>query len=263
MKTHNVLRYCNAIVKILLMQACLVLTIWLIPLHAYGVTVDSNSSISKLTTKVEDVGKSIEKVNKSVDTLKANTIKKDLKKTMKYSASGLDLLISLLPVLSTFIVLLGLNYYFRRNKMGLKNFFVVKDEGIINALTNLSNTHSYNIAEAATDVATAQSNVNTSTIVNPIAAVQLTQAANQINNTANQLTDINASGPQSSSRLIAFISGLISVVLAACITSYSLYYTLKFGVAPGNLWDLVKLLLAMGIGVIPYSVNQLTSNAGK
>jgi len=67
-------------------------------------------------------------------------------------------------------------------------------------------------------------------------------------------------GQQSVSRLLAFISGLVSVGLASCITSF---YILRL--SKGQTVDftgLVNVLLVLGMGVVPYAFNKI-SNAFK
>jgi hypothetical protein len=64
--------------------------------------------------------------------------------------------------------------------------------------------------------------------------------------------------PKSTSRLIAFISGLISVGLACSISSFWIYRHLS-GVQTVDLSHLTNVLLALGIGVVPYAVNKLST----
>ncbi len=64
---------------------------------------------------------------------------------------------------------------------------------------------------------------------------------------------------RSVSRLILLLSGMTSIVLAVCITSYYFYMnvyciTCKFEM---DLTDFTNVLLALGIGVVPYAVNRL------
>lgn len=64
---------------------------------------------------------------------------------------------------------------------------------------------------------------------------------------------------RSASRFILFLSGITSLILATCITTYYFYmkiYTIEDG-SGLDLADFTNVLLALGIGVIPYSVNQV------
>jgi hypothetical protein len=63
---------------------------------------------------------------------------------------------------------------------------------------------------------------------------------------------------RSASRLMLFLSGITSLVLATCITTYYFYMKI-YSVGNGalDLSDFTNVLLALGVGVIPYSVNQV------
>lgn len=64
--------------------------------------------------------------------------------------------------------------------------------------------------------------------------------------------------PRSTSRLAAFLSSLMAVTVGACATSYYFYVLIKTGQAP-NLSSLFDILLGLGVGVVPYAVNKLSS----
>jgi ATP-dependent Zn protease len=57
---------------------------------------------------------------------------------------------------------------------------------------------------------------------------------------------------RSSSRLIAFFSGLSAVIIAICITSYYMYFAIK-GLAVPKFEELWPILASLGIGVVPYA----------
>lgn len=57
---------------------------------------------------------------------------------------------------------------------------------------------------------------------------------------------------RSSSRLIAFFSGLSAVIIAICITSYYMYFAIK-GLAIPKFEELWPILASLGIGVVPYA----------
>ncbi len=64
---------------------------------------------------------------------------------------------------------------------------------------------------------------------------------------------------KSASRLILFLTGVTSLILSVCITSYYFYMTIYCIDCSSNLdlSDFTNVLLALGIGVVPYSVNQV------
>jgi hypothetical protein len=63
--------------------------------------------------------------------------------------------------------------------------------------------------------------------------------------------------PRSTSRLVALLSGLCSVAIATCATSYYFDIYLKTGKAP-DLKNLFDILLSLGLGVVPYAVNKVS-----
>ncbi|MEQ6121594.1 hypothetical protein [Reichenbachiella sp. MALMAid0571] len=70
---------------------------------------------------------------------------------------------------------------------------------------------------------------------------------------------VPVSTKRSASRLILFLSGVTSLVLAVCITTFYFYMNIYcINCAVGlDLSDFTNVLLALGIGVVPYSVNQV------
>ncbi|MCY1719136.1 hypothetical protein OU798_02200 [Prolixibacteraceae bacterium Z1-6] len=64
---------------------------------------------------------------------------------------------------------------------------------------------------------------------------------------------------RSSSRLIMLMSGITAIIIAACLVSYYIYmdvYSVK-SVSGLNLNELANIILALGIGIIPYAVNKI------
>ena len=66
--------------------------------------------------------------------------------------------------------------------------------------------------------------------------------------------------PKSTSRILAFLSGLVSLGIACCLTSFWLYRFFECNEAP-ELKDLTNVLLSLGIGIIPYAVNKISTGA--
>lgn len=66
-------------------------------------------------------------------------------------------------------------------------------------------------------------------------------------------------GKRSASRLILFLSGVTSLILGVCITTYYFYMTIYCIDCSSNLdlSDFTNVILALGIGVVPYAVNQV------
>lgn len=64
--------------------------------------------------------------------------------------------------------------------------------------------------------------------------------------------------PKSSSRLIAFITGLTTLGIASSLCCFWLYTYIKCGFAP-KLDDITNVLLTLGLGVVPYAFNKISS----
>ena len=94
-----------------------------------------------------------------------------------------------------------------------------------------------------------------------IAAVQI-QRSNAEQITPGSGTDIPDPKPQRSvSRLMAFLTGVIAIVIAVCLVSYQAY-AIFAGCGSEKQFDaLWKILAALGIGVIPYGINVWNGNA--
>lgn len=83
---------------------------------------------------------------------------------------------------------------------------------------------------------------------------------NDENSPATQAEENNISpkNQQSVSRLLALISGIVSVGLSCCITSFYLWrYVNEKG--DTDLTHIVNVLLVLGIGVLPYGFNKFSN----
>lgn len=68
-----------------------------------------------------------------------------------------------------------------------------------------------------------------------------------------------ATPKRSASRFILFITGITTLVITVCFTTYYFYikiYQINGGADP-DLAGFTDVLLALGIGVVPYTVNQV------
>lgn len=68
--------------------------------------------------------------------------------------------------------------------------------------------------------------------------------------------------PKSSSRYIAFITSALTWIIALCLTCFFLYQYIRTGSAP-KLDGLSDVLLALGIGVVPYAFNKMSNAISK
>lgn len=93
------------------------------------------------------------------------------------------------------------------------------------------------------------------------ASTESQQAMKAAGATADNGEDPNASKPNTSvSRFLAFISGLVSVGLACVLTTFAIWNYFDVSNFP-NLNNLVGVLLTLGIGVVPYAFNKITTAA--
>lgn len=67
--------------------------------------------------------------------------------------------------------------------------------------------------------------------------------------------------PKSTSRLLAFITGLVSAGLASGICSFWIYAYIDDPKNTIDFTNLAAVLLGLGIGVIPYAVNRITKSS--
>jgi hypothetical protein len=65
--------------------------------------------------------------------------------------------------------------------------------------------------------------------------------------------------PQSVSRFIAFLSGLVALSLGVCISTFYMYLYFSNPASKIDLSNLTSVIWGLGIGVIPYGVNKTSS----
>lgn len=64
--------------------------------------------------------------------------------------------------------------------------------------------------------------------------------------------------PKSSSRLLAFLSGMLTLGLSSVFCSFWIYRYFQTGLST-NLDDIVEVLLTLGLGVVPYAFNKISA----
>lgn len=84
----------------------------------------------------------------------------------------------------------------------------------------------------------------------------LMDAAAEVNNTVDPTTEQKPN--TSLSRFLAFISGLVSVGLACVLTTFAMWNHFDTNEFP-KLNELLGVLLSLGIGVIPYAFNKIST----
>ncbi len=62
---------------------------------------------------------------------------------------------------------------------------------------------------------------------------------------------------RSTSRLVVFLSSVMSVIIAVCLCSFFLYFYFSTGKAP-ELDNMLKVMLSLGVGTVPYAIKQIS-----
>lgn len=204
----------------------------IVPMISSATAVGDSSKFNKQKT-VEKIT-----VSHKSDTLKkqsnANT-NISVNKQPKLSLNGFEWLLVFSPVILFFIFIIPALAWLRNFKLN-------------EALTenDLSKT---TIANPQYTI----NNINAALAVSPTALI-----ANIIPPTI----DISAGYRPSMSRLIAFITSILSLILGLTLSCFVIYNNLMVKATP-DITDLSKVLLSLGIGIVPYTVNKISSAISK
>lgn len=88
-----------------------------------------------------------------------------------------------------------------------------------------------------------------------------TDAANPAQPPVATTTTTGQEPVRSTSRFIAFVTGIAAIIIAVCLVTYYAYFAIAGCATPPNYEDLWKILAGLGIGVIPYGVNVWNNNS--
>jgi len=161
-------------------------------------------------------------------------------------------LITLLPAILFVLIIMIVVIKLRRDNVKLSDFLIDKETQI-----SLQKEHS-RIAEANSNAVIATANAIRAN-AQAYAAANVTPPEIPIPPAnPNTNTQQDSSKDQSTSRLIAFISGLTSVALAVCIATFYFYKSF-LGEANVSIGNLANILYGLGLGVIPYGFNKISS----
>jgi len=119
----------------------------------------------------------------------------------------------------------------------------------------------FDLSKALTD-----SDIPKKTIPNPLytlADIKMVLEKNPVANFTNSIPptiDVSVEPRPSLSRLLAFISSVLSIIIGVTVSCFVIYSSLKGGNTPvPSIGDLGKVLLSLGIGTAPYAVNKVSS----
>lgn len=76
----------------------------------------------------------------------------------------------------------------------------------------------------------------------------------------NRTSNTKTKSVGSTSRLIAFLTGVTAIIIAICLLSYYAYFTIAECSGTPKFEDMWKILMGLGIGVVPYGVNVWRGN---
>lgn len=160
--------------------------------------------------------------------------------TLFLTITAFEEFIAFIPVILYFLILILVFWKLRKDKVTLKELLLDKD--IIMEVEGQKARQAQETAKtvAKLDSLTAEAYVN-----------QLKTDTN----TSEE--EENPRQTRSISRLLAFISGLISVGLACTITTFYMWSYFNKNMPKPELNDLLTILLSLGVGVIPYAFNKV------
>jgi hypothetical protein len=235
------------------MQKLLLLTLFLLGMSyvffGQAVTTDSLGKLiekgdKQIVTAIAGQTKEIKEglataaVKGSVALLKPNTMVADF--------------ITFFPVILFIIILFTVMIKLKRDNVKLSDFLIDKDTQVAIKKEQAS----IEIAKANANIATANAiRANAPVYAAANVAPPEIPAAPIGNDNDGQATSPKE---QSTSRLLAFISGITSVALAACIATFYFYRSF-LGESNVSIGNLANVLYGLGLGVIPYGFNKIAN----
>ena len=79
----------------------------------------------------------------------------------------------------------------------------------------------------------------------------------EVNQPEYEIKDADKSYRPSISRYIALISSLLIIIIAVCMSCFFIYHYIRTG-CPPELGALTTVILALGIGIVPYAANKVS-----
>ncbi|UZT96797.1 hypothetical protein ODZ84_16440 [Chryseobacterium fluminis] len=160
--------------------------------------------------------------------------------TLLLTINASEEFIAFIPVILYFLILFLVFWKLRRDQVTLKELLLDKDV----------------VMEVEKQQAKqAQETVRIVAKLDPITAG--TYVNNFKKNEVSSEEEANPKQTQSISRLLAFISGLISVGLACTIITFYMWSYFNKNIPKPELNELLTVLLSLGVGVIPYAFNKV------
>lgn len=150
--------------------------------------------------------------------------------------TGAEKWIAFSPILLFLLITCIVFYWLKKDKISLKDLLLDKDANVQIEVEKTKQKEAFLSASSES---------------------QQAMNAAALNNSAESNTEKSNT---SVSRFLAFISGLVSVSLACVLTTFAIWNYFDVNSFP-NLNDLVGVLLTLGIGVVPYAFNKISTAA--
>lgn len=224
----------------------------LIPIYGISQKV-TNDSLSKQALKENKaIMTGIEKLPQNVKDSVLAAFKNSKVSALNANETVADF-ITFLPIALFLLILFTTMIKLKKDKVKLSDFLIDKDTQV--ALKKEESV----VAVANTKAIEAKVNAikaNPQVFANESLTMEALDPPTSAKPTDDEKTDKKE---QSTSRLVAFISGITSVSLAACITSFYFYRSFSGETNPG-IGNLATVLYGLGLGVLPYGFNKIANS---
>lgn len=220
-------------------------------LNSKGQAFDSN-----VVARVVDRGNKpvVSAINNQTKLLKDSAIsvfKSSKMPALKTNETVADFII-FLPIVLFLFILISTQIKLKKDNVKLSDFLIDKDTQLAikkeDAIVAVANAKAI---EAKANVIRS----NPQAFTNGSLALEALETPTHVNPDQDLTTDKNE---QSTSRLVAFISGITSVALAVCITSFYFYRSFSGDTNP-SIGNLATVLYGLGLGVLPYGFNKIAN----
>ncbi|MBV9961303.1 MAG: hypothetical protein JO072_03580 [Parafilimonas sp.] len=250
------------------MKRYLVIIFLLPAIHLFAATDSTYDSVKNISKVVRASQDSIHTANDSI-----RSVLKSLNAPCSCQPQNFELSIGQWIVVFMPLILFLIVFLFFVQKLNTFDFNDALSENempkysIVNPEYAKTQAGTAGIGSMIKDIATATNDkitINLNDIVPPTLDVtvgNVTTTATTNNNVTTTETKVNGGENNfrpSISRYIAFFSGMLTVIIAICMSSFYIYQYIHTG-CPPDLSPLSTVLIALGIGVTPYAVNKIST----
>lgn len=157
----------------------------------------------------------------------------------------LSSLLSFFPIILFLLIVAVVMIKLRRDNINLGDFLVDKEQQVA-------------LKKEQTKVSVADAKAKEALVNSPAANADVLKAAVVAGSTQATPAVSDAEPPQSTSRLIVFLTGITSLSIAVCLTSFYLY---RWSIGDQNIsfTNLSPILYGLGLGILPYGFTKVAS----